>query len=571
MNASTATPTAAAGIPIDRTEAIRQIGTLRNWVLGAIVLSCAGMVSLNLVDPDLWGHVRYGQDWLADGTLHRTATHTYTAVGHPWVNHENLAELAMAEGYRVLGVRGLLLAKCAIGLGILASMAWVARRHGVGALMAWVFLWLIARNLQAFFPLRPQLLSFVCCAATLVALDRAFRDWRETLRVDWKPLAAVPFIMAVWVNSHGAFVAGLCIIGALLLGRIVELAIRRPNGYLKTTAVLAAAGLACLAATLCTPYGLELHRWLIASLGQPRPEITEWLPPSMGTPVFWPLVTLCVLAVAAIAGTTEKRDWVQITILALVAYQAWSHLRHIAFFALLCGFWLPVHLRSALVRLRPSGVAMAGLSPGPWLRHTALAALVVSCAMHGWVLAGNLRSFPVPRANYPVDAMQFMADHGLHGRLVVSFNWAQYAIAAFADSGTTVGFDGRFRTCYPQELVDAHFDFLLGDAEGLRNRAASAGQVDGSKVLSLGNPDLVLVDRRYENSVEVMKRQQEAASPEWSLLYRDRISELWGRSSRYDQPQSEHYLAPSDRRQDPTPRTGAVEWPALPVISRPDA
>jgi hypothetical protein len=62
----------------------------RVLAIATLALGCAWMLSLNLVDPDLWGHIRYGQDWLAAGELPRAATHTFTAVGHPWINHENL-------------------------------------------------------------------------------------------------------------------------------------------------------------------------------------------------------------------------------------------------------------------------------------------------------------------------------------------------------------------------------------------------------------------------------------------------------------------------------------------------
>ncbi len=77
---------------------------LFKWgIVLALALGCASPLAFNLVDPDLWGHVRYAEDWLADGQLPRTATHTFTAVDHPWINHENLAELAFALGHRCLG------------------------------------------------------------------------------------------------------------------------------------------------------------------------------------------------------------------------------------------------------------------------------------------------------------------------------------------------------------------------------------------------------------------------------------------------------------------------------------
>ena len=195
----------------------------------ALALACAWPLAFNLVDPDLWGHVRYGQDWIAAGELPRTATHTYTAVGHPWINHENLFELAIAACYDTFGVGGMLIAKCLLGMTIIAAMVWIAGKRGVHPLVAWTLMLVVTTNLQPFFPLRPQLFSFACCAAALVLLDRGFRDWHVQRVVDARCLWCLPLVLAVWTNSHGGFVAGLCIVGAYLGGRIVELLLPRKN------------------------------------------------------------------------------------------------------------------------------------------------------------------------------------------------------------------------------------------------------------------------------------------------------------------------------------------------------
>src|SRR5688572_3382912 len=124
---------------------------LKIGVLSLLALACAFPFTLNLVDPDLWGHIRYGQDWLAAGEMPRTATHTYTAVGYPWVNHENAAELLMAISYEYIGIYGMLVAKCLLGMVLMATMAWMACRKGVPALSVWTLLLVVSTNMQAFF------------------------------------------------------------------------------------------------------------------------------------------------------------------------------------------------------------------------------------------------------------------------------------------------------------------------------------------------------------------------------------------------------------------------------------
>ncbi len=578
-------------------NARRDYQTFRRLVIALLVIASAAPLALNLVDPDLWGHVRYAEEWIAEGELPRTATHTFTAEGHPWINHENLAELALAYGFRTLGVQGMLAAKVLLGMSLLILMSLAARRQGVRPITAWACFLLVAHNLQAFFPLRPQLLSFLWCGVMLLALDRAFAGWgnrrsdfaanlnpvnrrkvEPRTNIDWRWLMVLPPLFLVWANSHGGFVAGGAILTVVLFGRAIELLIRQGREALpnvsRLAAVLGVTGLA----TLANPYGIGLHAWLINSLGEARPEITEWGAPTMDLPVFWPFVLLIVASVTALVFTDRRRDPVKVVILVIVGWQAATHLRHIAFFALLCGFWVPPHLQSLSSRLR--GLASNGLptaSLSPWMRYGIGGALALAIALQATFLGRRIATLPVERHSYPVAAVQWMADHNVRGDLVVCFNWAQYAIAALAPD-VRVSFDGRFRTCYPQSVIDRHFDFLVG-TNWPRHRAAESGEIDGSRTLTVDNPDYVLVDRLYPNAVEVMAEasQSDSGPSDWLLVYQDAAASLYGRRAIVDDPESARYV-PEDRRfvsnlYNPEP----AEWPALPRRSsmalpyRPDA
>lgn len=163
-----------------------------------------------------------------------------------------------------------------------------------------------------------------------------------------------------------------------------------------------------------------------------------------------------------------------------------------------------------------------------------------------------------------MSAFQFLADRELHGKLIVTYNWAQYAIAAFgtesaADRQTHVSFDGRFRTCYPQQVVDMNFDFVLGHLEP-RYRGEESPPFDDEWVLDFGTPDLVLLNRRQPHSINVMFRNQER----WSLLYQDEIAQIWGRSAKYNDPTSGDFLPPELRDISDREQIGTVTWPALP-------
>ena len=103
-------------------------------------------------------------------------------------------------------------------------------------------------------------------------------------------------------------------------------------------------------ATLLNPYGVELHRWLLLSLGTARPEILEWRPPELFSivwPAWWTIVGTTIVALIV---TRRPRDLTHLIILGLTLWQACEHRRHIAFFAILFGFWMPIHVESLLLR-----------------------------------------------------------------------------------------------------------------------------------------------------------------------------------------------------------------------------
>lgn len=533
---------------------------IQRGFLLAILLACGIALANNEPDPDLWGHVRYAQDALASGKLHRTATHTFTAEGYRWINHENLAELALAQGYELLGARGLVIAKATFGFIVLGLMIFASLKRGASLPVAGCYLLLTALTLSAFWAMRPQLASFLLLTAVVVLLNAAFAEWQSVQRIRFGFLWLLPPLFTVWTNSHGAFVAGVCLVSGYLGIRGIELIVRRDGGNgRKYYWHLVGIGSACWLFTLFNPYGMKLHLWLAESLGNPRPEITEWAAPRFSDEFFMPFVALSLLSLVALIGTRKKRDPAQLALLVLCFWQATCHVRHIALFAILAGFWVPVHLDSTLARFRRTNSS----EPAKPMDLTGFrvmgVALLFVFVLLFTKLSSRLSDFPVKKSKYPVAALQYIADHDLNGRLVVSFDWAQYALAALAPD-TKVQFDGRFRTCYPQEVIDMHFDFLIGDSKENRCRAASSGPFDATRILQHGEPNLILVDRRFRHSVNVMEQQQQ----DFVLLYQDSTAQVWGRTSVYDDPAGPNYLTPLQRKVTDEIQVGSVTWPAFP-------
>jgi hypothetical protein len=575
------------------TETPRKSWLERGFLL-AVVLGCAAAMSPNQADPDLWGHVTYGLDALRDG-LAPTATYSYTAEGYRWINHENLAEVALALTAAQAGHVGLLLLKFSFSLLILGSMAWWGVRQNRGLMPLCIVLVIVAINLAYWWAVRPQIFSFTFMAVIVWLLSWAFAGWEGHWHLPWfKRLARdkadpshvhwfcvarlrwlwlAPMIFFIWTNTHGGFVAGVAIFSAILGLRAIEaICVRGWSAYGLVLRLGLMISASC-AVTLINPYSWRLHEWLWCSLSVPRPEIGEWTSLHFGSECFWPFVALASIILLSLTFSRRPLDFTQIVLLALVSWQAITHERHTAFLALLAGYWLPPHVESMLARWKiTSENGATSFETSPRMQLALAGGLVIAFAILFARLYQRLSDMPVAREKWPVAALEYIAEKNLQGNLLVTFNWAQYAIAAVgpstpdANDGLRVQFDGRYDTCYPFLVVDRHFDFILGDGgPGSRHRKPTSGPIDGTLAITSPRPDVLLLSRGQPNALRIVAEH----SAEWVLLYQDAIAQVWGRRDKYGATTSPYYLSPAERIVGETPQVGSATWPALPHRTTP--
>ena len=564
---------------------LHRFGTVEILILLIVVLAAALAMSPNVADPDLWGHVQYGRDVLETGTIAETTSYSFTADGYRWINHENLSEIVMAMVADTLGPIGLVAGKILLSFFVIGLVLWWNLKRGVGLIATCILVLLLGANLGYHWSIRPQLSSFVGFAVMVAILQFCFEGWRgrwhlrlprhwfEASETDspnelgyhsirMRFLWVLPFVFLIWANSHGGFIAGLCVYCAYLGFRAIESISRRGIAGSGIARRMALMGFVAVLATLLNPYGPRLHLWLLESLGNPRPEISDWAANELTSVVGLKLWALVAVVVFSLALSRQRKDATQLILLALTLWQSVSHFRHVPFFAILVAFWMGPHLQSTLERLKIS-VSSQSNSSG-LVRASIHAVLVLAIGLVGYRLFDRATELPVKRDVFPVDAVRFMQQHNMQGRMVVTYDWAQYAIAAFCvDRGqkkiSRVAFDGRFRTCYPQEVVDMHFDFLFGhEPKVKRFRSPKSPPLNPVTVLQHGKPTIVLISRHGEFTEKHMQQQ----SDDWVLLYQDGLAQVWGAKERFDRKDSPDYISPEQRVLRTKIPQGFVRWPA---------
>ncbi|HEY8993224.1 MAG TPA: hypothetical protein VIM71_00950 [Lacunisphaera sp.] len=421
--------------------------------------------SENTADNDLWGHVLYGQRMLHLGGLETTETLSWTATGLPWINHEVLAEIALGLAHRLAGGAGLWSLMMILAA---ATLGW-AWHSGAGPdrtrrLTALALLALCTNFIALGYAVRPQLFTYLFFVALLVSLRHFFAG-----RLIWG--CAPPVLLAVWVNTHGGFLAGWVI-------TLVALTSETFAGHFPTLlrcvrcepmrsgpghAALVALG--CTGVLLLNPWGWRLVTWTFETVLLPRPYISEWqpMPFNAGSLPFYFTIVLGVLAWGV--SRQPRRLW-EIIVWALLAVIAIRSQRHAPLFGLASLLFLPAHLPELLLRLSPHTASLRNLVRRPAVAICAV--LVLLGASGRCIQASMTRARPfgmeVPRMLFPVSAIAYMKAHQLTGNTITFFDWGQMVLWELPDN--PVSFDGRLDTVYPTRVMDAHWRLYAGQDPG---------------------------------------------------------------------------------------------------------
>jgi hypothetical protein len=417
----------------------------------ALFLLLAAVVAATKTDPDLWGHVRFGMDMIRQHALRLPDTYSFTS-DRPWINHEWASEIAMGGAYLLAGNVGLFAVKFAVLGAALLLLTSSLRREDVAVRHRDLAVALaVIVTIEQTQTVRPQLFSLLFFAALFWCLIAAGRDRRV--------LVAVPPLFAAWANFHGGWIVG----GGVLMLWTLGLLLSRPLDWRRAGAHVAA-GMAAMLATLVTPHGLELLAFLRATVGLGRADISEWQPVyAVGRDVLALWLLAALLAALGVVQMVRTRRWEPSRLLVVVALGLLSLRvnRLLAFFGLATLFLFGGLLASLLVRR----AAAATTTPRRAATYVAVAVSIFMIAGAARVLATQASCVAVDRRATPeADAVRFFHEHGSRGRLLVWFDWGEYALWHLSPA-LLVSVDGRRETVYSPGVQDRHLRFYF-DAPG---------------------------------------------------------------------------------------------------------
>jgi len=447
------------------------------------------------VDPDLWWHIRVGQDLLRTHHFPTTDPYSWTVAGHPWIAYEWLGEVAFALVYRVGGVMALSTLLVALSSIIMLSLYWLATVRSRNSKAGFVSAVILCSLAFGSFTARPQMFGYLFLILTLLVIEK-FRQG-----VTW-PLWTLPLIFLAWVNTHGSFIIGIGVVVLSLLAGLFTFSL----GSVETVAwtrkqriQLGSALLFCLAVLPITPYGTQLAVYPFdMAFSQPInvASVNEWRP--MAFDIAGGKIFLGLLVIFFILQVLFRFTWrLEEVILAVGGtVMACLHIRFILLFvpffapafAVMLARWIPAYQRSK----------------DKFLLNALLMTATAVAMVHYWPTKKSLDT--AVRKQFPVEAVRYLKEHPTPGKMLNSYGHGGYLVEA----GVPTFIDGR------------------GD---LYERGGIFGDYMN---LTQFKPGAFGILRNYDISVCLLNRDEPLAtalldSPDWQRVYIDEVSAIYVR------------------------------------------
>ena len=510
----------------------RLVTLLRSpWPLAAVLGLGAASTGLQpSADGDIWWHLAAGREMVSQGRLLFSDPFSVSAQGRPWIDVHWLFQLAVYAINQWLGLRGLVLAKCAL-LGLGATLLYFSLEARRGSWSRGVLVTCLVAGLLAARSLllvRPVIGTLLLLSFFLFQLERFRRDGRS-----WR-LLSLPVAQVLWANFQGLSALGPFVVGAYALGALGEASLGRTRAWpfasegawtlapWQRARGLVATSAGCLLAMCVTPFGLRGVSLAAVLLGRLVPgehqvfaqQVVENLPPfeleRLSGGEFWHFKwSLLLLALSVASAGRRLRLSHAVLLLGFGALALMSN-RNV-----LLLYWVgaPIcatNLAPALRRLAASRFRAPGLRVAAALNALVLSGLLLvsaSAAAHESALAAP-SPFRVPvgsaqkLSTLPMGGDIFSADH--HGGYLI---WQLYP---------------RFRPYLDTRLVlrtaDEFAEYLRIADEPERFEGFQRRHQFSYVILPVMFPE------RYQRLIAHLY-----ASTDWKLLFTDGTEVLFGR------------------------------------------
>ena len=381
------------------------------------------------VDPDLWWHIRIGQDILHTHHWPTADPYSFTVAGTPWMAYEWLGDVAIGSVARN-GLQAMEAMLMGMAVLITVALYYYASLCAKNAKSGFIAAMLVTLFAVANFNLRPQMFGALFLSVAVIVLE-LFRQGKA------KALWVLPPVFLLWINTHGSWIVGLGAVVVTLVGGLLEFQIGGIEGVLWTQRQriqLELALLGSIAVIGITPYGTRLATYpfmVASSLPLNLQFVEEWFPMPLNEP--WGKFFLVLIACTVLLQVLYHNKFrVQTWVLAVGgAMMACMHVRFVLMFAPFFAPIVSITLARWLDEYRPE--------KDKFVLNAALMAGVVTAIF--WYFPSRAELARAVEQQFPVDAVKFMGDHGVQGPIFNTYNFGGYLVGQMPEHKVFI--DGR--------------------------------------------------------------------------------------------------------------------------------
>ena len=406
-------------------------------------------------DGDLGRHITIGNYILDTGTIPTRDIFSHTLAGERLVPHEWLAQVVFALAHRVMGLSGDVFIAALLGaLTILIVYEELIKRGNLRLVALFVATWVTIVS-SIHWLARPHMFTFFFIVLWTYGLERFYK--RENTS-SWY----FPVLMLIWVNTHGAFIAGFVVLGTYIADWIWEFL--RGRGTKEMGMQLFLIGLLSFAVTFINPSGVYLWGTSVGYVSNEfmTSHTVEYISPNFHEKDMWPF--LFMVAFALFALMQERKVQVREALL-LAGWTAMSlySVRNMPLFAVITA---PIY--GALIQ--PWAEKMLNWTKpaaGPRESENILRGyvwVVVAVLFFGFVL---WRGIPIDQKGtgnvflpdkMPVQAVDWLEKNPQDGKMFNHFIWGGYILYRMWPH-ETVFIDGQ-TDFYGEALMREYYDVI---------------------------------------------------------------------------------------------------------------
>ncbi len=447
-------------------------------------------------DPDIWWHLHNADYLIEHHSLPRADMYSFTVAGHPWINHEWLAELPYYFAWRAFGLGGVNAVMFAVLTLIFLGVLYLSYResgHYKASVVAVCFVIFLA---SVSFGPRTILFGYADMVMLLIILQR-FR-LKGTA-----PLWVIPPLFCLWANTHGSWLLGMIIFSMIIAAGLVEgewgAIVAEPWSSDQRKKLLLTWG-ASIVALFVNPFGARLVFYPLDLAFRQKlniQHVAEWV--SVNFHDFRGKFVLILLVILLVSALLRPRRW-SLAETGIVLFTLYSALTYTRFL-----FLLAIVIAPILARIFDFVPPYRREMDTPIVNVFAILLIIAGIA-HYWPRDAFMQQLVAK--DYPVQGVSYLQANPPQGPVLNFYLWGGYL---------------NWRDPNVKVFVDSRVDIF---------EYAGVFQ-DYIDLLSLDRPEALL--DKYKIRYVFFPKDEPLTyvlehDPKWKTLYSDTISVLLEKS-----------------------------------------